>query len=141
MKKILVLLGAIVGGALLARRFGRKPGGLSWEQVIDRMPDTAPPKWMFRNITAIRENTDRILELLKSQGETSQTLVPLPVQLTAADLEMSEPSEGAPSAEAGSDDHREPSRPLPRGPFRPIHDPGEPSFVEEVDRGPDHPEP
>jgi hypothetical protein len=30
------------------------------------MPDNAPPKWMFRNITAIRENTDRILELLES---------------------------------------------------------------------------
>jgi hypothetical protein len=27
---------------------------------------TAPPKWMFRNITAIRENTDRILEKLES---------------------------------------------------------------------------
>ena len=26
------------------------------------MPDNAPPKWMFRNITAIRENTDRILD-------------------------------------------------------------------------------
>jgi hypothetical protein len=28
------------------------------------MPDTAPPKWMFLNITAIRENTERILERL-----------------------------------------------------------------------------
>jgi hypothetical protein len=28
------------------------------------MPGNAPPKWMFRNITAIRENTDRILQLL-----------------------------------------------------------------------------
>jgi hypothetical protein len=70
MKNSLLLSGAIIGAALLARRFARKSGGLNWEQVIDRMPDTAPPKWMFRNITAIRENTDRILELLERQGGT-----------------------------------------------------------------------
>ena len=29
------------------------------------MPDNAPRKWMFCNITAIRENTGRILELLE----------------------------------------------------------------------------
>src|SRR4051812_47289627 len=100
MKKSLLLGGAIAAGALLARRFGRKPGGLNWEQVMDRMPDTAPPKWMFRNITAIRENTDRILELLESQGEPRQALVPQPVELTPADLELPDkPSTGTPSAE------------------------------------------
>ena len=31
------------------------------------MPDTAPPKWMFTNITAIRQNTDRILEMLETR--------------------------------------------------------------------------
>ena len=31
------------------------------------MPDNAPPKWTFQNITAIRENTDRILELLDNE--------------------------------------------------------------------------
>ena len=42
------------------------------------MPDNAPPKWMFRNITAIRENTDRILQLLESgQPETARP-APLP---------------------------------------------------------------
>ena len=30
------------------------------------MPGNTRPKWMFRNITAIRENTDRILGLLES---------------------------------------------------------------------------
>ena len=29
------------------------------------LPDTAPPKWMLTNITAIRQNTDRILEILE----------------------------------------------------------------------------
>ena len=27
--------------------------------MIERMPENAPPKWMFRNISAIRANTDR----------------------------------------------------------------------------------
>ncbi len=31
---------------------------------IEAMPDTAPPKWMFTNIGAIRQNTERILEIL-----------------------------------------------------------------------------
>ncbi len=42
--------------------------------MLERMPDTAPPKWMFRNIGAIRENTDRILELLEDNR------VPLPAE-------------------------------------------------------------
>jgi hypothetical protein len=35
--------------------------------MIDRMPENAPPKWMFRNISAIRANTERILELLQAE--------------------------------------------------------------------------
>ena len=43
------------------------------------MPDNAPPKWMFRNITAIRENTDRILQLLESgQSEPARRAPPPP---------------------------------------------------------------
>ncbi len=40
------------------------------------MPDNAPPKWVFRNITAIRENTDRILELLESGPRRAQPVPP-----------------------------------------------------------------
>jgi len=69
--KLLMVGGVIVGAALLAKRFARNSGEWSWEQVIDQMPDTAPPKWMFRNITAIRENTDRILNLLESEGAST----------------------------------------------------------------------
>ena len=32
------------------------------------MPDNAPPKWMFSNISAIRSNTERIIELLESES-------------------------------------------------------------------------
>ena len=42
-------------------------GGLDFEQMIERMPENAPPKWIFRNITTIRENTERILALLESE--------------------------------------------------------------------------
>jgi hypothetical protein len=38
---------------------------VDWEKAFEAMPDNAPPKWMFRNITAIRENTERIIELLE----------------------------------------------------------------------------
>ena len=37
---------------------------VDWEQRIAAMPDNAPPKWMFNNVTAIRENTERILDLV-----------------------------------------------------------------------------
>jgi hypothetical protein len=33
---------------------------VDWEKRLEAMPGNAPPKRMFRNITAIRENTDRI---------------------------------------------------------------------------------
>jgi len=31
------------------------------------MPENAPPKWMFRTISAIRKNTERILQLLEGK--------------------------------------------------------------------------
>ena len=54
-----------VGLGLLGRRLGKEMQGIDWEKRFESMPDNAPPKWMFRNIAAIRENTDRILELLE----------------------------------------------------------------------------
>ncbi len=55
-----------VGGLIAAaKRFGPPKQGIDWEKRFERMPDNAPPKWMFNNIRAIRENTDRILELLE----------------------------------------------------------------------------
>ncbi len=42
------------------------------------MPENAPRKWMFRNVSAIRTNTDRIIELLEAErtagtGEQART--------------------------------------------------------------------
>jgi hypothetical protein len=56
--------GAALGLVLLGKRLAMKRGEFSVEKMLERMPETAPPKWMFLNITAIRENTDRILERL-----------------------------------------------------------------------------
>ena len=65
MKRILVVGAAALGAAVVARRAVR--GGFDFERMIERMPDDAPPKWMFRNISMIRENTDRILRLLEDE--------------------------------------------------------------------------
>jgi hypothetical protein len=74
MKKALIIVGALAGAALLARRFAPSCGQFNFEQMIERMPDDAPPKWMFRNISAIRTNTEQILELLKTeQAPTTET--------------------------------------------------------------------
>jgi len=66
MKKLLAVAAVLVGLGVLARRFGPKIPAIDWEKRLEAMPGNAPPKWMFRNITAIRENTDRILQLLES---------------------------------------------------------------------------
>jgi hypothetical protein len=68
MKKALIVGGVVVGAVLLARR----ARALSCEEfsvakMLERMPDTAPPKWMFTNITAIRQNTDRILAKMETR--------------------------------------------------------------------------
>jgi hypothetical protein len=63
MKKAVVTVLVIVGLAVVAKLLGPKMENVDWETKFERMPDNAPPKWMFRNISAIRENTDRILEL------------------------------------------------------------------------------
>jgi hypothetical protein len=67
MRKLLIVTGAVIAGAMLARRCASSCGSFDFDKMIERMPENAPPKWMFRNITAIRENSDRILELLERE--------------------------------------------------------------------------
>jgi hypothetical protein len=78
MKKVLVFAAVLAGLGTLARLFGPKMGNINWEKRFEAMPDNSPPKWMFRNITAIRENTDRILELLESGRADSARHAPPP---------------------------------------------------------------
>jgi hypothetical protein len=67
MKKLVFVGAAVAGAAFIARRGRRAMGGIDFERMVERMPENAPPKWMFRNISAIRENTERILQLLESE--------------------------------------------------------------------------
>ena len=72
MRKLIVAGGVIAAAAVVAKRWASS-GGLDCGQMIERMPEDAPPKWMFHSITAIRQNTDRILELLESEPEAAST--------------------------------------------------------------------
>jgi hypothetical protein len=71
MKKLLLVGAAAAAAGLLAKRFASSCGGVDFERMIERMPENVPSKWMFSNITAIRENTDRILELLEAERRES----------------------------------------------------------------------
>ena len=55
MRRLLLVGAAALGVALLARRAARGCGGFDFERMVERMPENAPPKWMFRNISAIRD--------------------------------------------------------------------------------------
>jgi hypothetical protein len=65
--KWLISGAAVTGAALIAKRLASRSGGLDFGRLFERMPENAPPKLMFHNISAIRENTERILQLLKSE--------------------------------------------------------------------------
>jgi hypothetical protein len=73
MKKLLIVGGAVVGGVFLARRCAASCRAFDFERLIERMPENAPPKWMFRNVSAIRENTERIVELLERESSAAET--------------------------------------------------------------------
>lgn len=67
MRRVL-LFGAVgVGVVVGARRLARECEGLDFERMVERMPENAPPRWMVRNIGAICEDTERILELLERE--------------------------------------------------------------------------
>jgi hypothetical protein len=68
---------AVLG--VVTRRLGPKAPAIDWEKRLEAMPGDAPPKQMLRNITAIRENTDRILQLLEpGQSEPARQAPPPP---------------------------------------------------------------
>lgn len=61
-RKVLPLV-VIAGGLAVARKLGSARGPpMNWGRIIERMPDDAPPKWMFNNITALREQQGQILD-------------------------------------------------------------------------------
>jgi hypothetical protein len=70
------VLAAGVGAAFLAKRLASKRGGRDFAQMIERMPEGSPPRWAFDNVTAIRQNTDRNLELLEGKPTSSGAAEP-----------------------------------------------------------------
>ena len=67
MKWLVVLLPAAVAVAVIVRHKARA-GGLDFEQMIQKMPEGAPPRWAYENVTAVRKNTERIIELLEAKN-------------------------------------------------------------------------
>ena len=67
MKKLVLVGGAALGAALCARRAARGCSRCDVEARIERLPENAPRKWLFRNISAIRTNSERIIELLETE--------------------------------------------------------------------------
>lgn len=72
MKKLMIALVVLVGVGFVAKRFGPKFENVDWEKRFASLPDNAPPKWMFRNISDIRDHTDRILGLLENRSADTQ---------------------------------------------------------------------
>jgi hypothetical protein len=70
MKKLIVTAAVLAGVAYLAKRFGPKCMNVDWQTRFESLPDNAPPKWMFRNISEIHDNTERILAMLESRADT-----------------------------------------------------------------------
>ena len=66
--KVLRWLPVVAGVALLIRRFGPETGCVC-ERIFEKVPDDFPPRRMFLNIVAIREQNERIIELLEEQAE------------------------------------------------------------------------
>jgi hypothetical protein len=77
--KALIAGAVVIGAVVLAKRRALSRDGFDIERFIERMPDNAPPKWAVQNLKAIRENTDRILELLEREQkvDTGEAAMPL----------------------------------------------------------------
>lgn len=68
MKKLVITAAVLGGAAYLAKRFASACTNVDWEKRFESMPDNAPPKWMFRNISEIHDNTERILAMLERRA-------------------------------------------------------------------------
>jgi len=60
MKKLFITAAIVVGIGAIGRRVVAHCMDTGWATRLEALPDSAPPKWLFTNVTAIRENTDHI---------------------------------------------------------------------------------
>jgi hypothetical protein len=63
----LLKIAAVVGVGMLIMRFAGPKLGERMDRMFEEASEEFPPKWMFVNINAIRENTERILEAVTSE--------------------------------------------------------------------------
>jgi hypothetical protein len=86
-KKLIV--GAVVGCAAVAAIAATKnrsadPKPTMWDKMregMEEMPEDFPPRVMFDNVEATRENSERILTLLEEQRDSEDAI-------TADDIEL-----------------------------------------------------
>ena len=69
----LLKMSAVIGAAAIVLRLVGPKLGESMERRFEEAPEDFPPKWMFINISAIRENTERILDALIQEPPQSST--------------------------------------------------------------------
>ena len=82
MGKALIVGAVVIGAVVLAKRRALSGNGFDIETFVERMPDNAPPKWAYKNISAIRENTDRILEILEREQKADAGGAAMPLHDT-----------------------------------------------------------
>jgi len=77
MKKLmgLILVGGVVGAVVMkGKRHSTGPQPSMWDKMrqhMEDMPEDFPPRVMFDNVAAVRENTERILEILGEGGSVA----------------------------------------------------------------------
>lgn len=66
------MIGALVCFGMLVLRLAGPKLGERMQRRFEEAPEDWPPKWMYLNITAIRENTERILKMMGEEGADTQ---------------------------------------------------------------------
>lgn len=87
MLKTLILVAVLAAATFMVLRLIGKTGGM--EGLLERMLEDSPPKWMFANISAIRQNTDRILERFAAESVGAPGEVPTTAMRTIDRLDRS----------------------------------------------------
>ncbi len=64
----LMRLAVIIGGFALIMRLAGPKMGEFMDRKFEEAPEDFPPKWMYLNINAIREQNERILHLLEEKA-------------------------------------------------------------------------
>jgi hypothetical protein len=72
-KKVMVfaLIAGVIGAVIFAMKKSEAPGSTMWDKMranMEAMPEDFPPRVMFDNVAATRDNTEEILRILDKHG-------------------------------------------------------------------------